>query len=77
MVAASTHADDHWGFPLAARDAYGTMVAGEQRISNFGVRTILTSRNPDEDIQDTVVGGMAPQGARIDAWGTSIRRVHL
>jgi hypothetical protein len=56
---------------LAARDSYPVWHSGKQATKLDGTRTIVWSRNPDEKLQDTVVG--AAVGRRIPeilAWGT-------
>ncbi|MFP4028475.1 MAG: hypothetical protein ACLFWL_11850 [Candidatus Brocadiia bacterium] len=47
---------------FGARDAYSTWHSGDSETRLFGVKTLVWSENPDEDIQETIIGASAPAG---------------
>jgi len=50
--------DPHPALWLATRDAYATRGEGESRVLLPGVKTIAWSRNPDAELQNTVLGSL-------------------
>lgn len=47
---------------LAGRDAYSVFSSGETKTKLFGHKMIVWSRNPDDAIQNTMIGGASPGG---------------
>jgi len=60
--------DPHPALWIAGRDAYAMWHSGGDSRSLIGIRSIAWSRNPDEQIQNTILGGASLVTARLDAW---------
>lgn len=60
--------DPHPALWIACRDAYAMWHSGGDSRSLIGIRSIAWSRNPDEQIQNTILGGASLATARLDAW---------
>ena len=66
--------DPHPTLWFGARDGYSIWHSAGKETSLFGVKTLVWSRNPDQEIQNTLVGGSGEKGDRIDAWGHIYQR---
>lgn len=68
-------ADPHPTLWVAARDAYPVWHSGNQATKLDGIRSIVWSRNPDEQLQNTVIGAaVGPRICDLLAWGSINRR---
>jgi hypothetical protein len=61
--------DPHPTLWFGARDSYATWHHGDQNTPLFGFKTIVWSRNPDDKIQNTVIGAPGVEGQQINAFG--------
>ena len=50
---------DHPTLWIGGRDAYSTWHHGDQETRLIGIKSLAWSRNPDEALQNTIVGGGA------------------
>jgi hypothetical protein len=61
--------DPHPGLWIAGRDAYNVWHSKESSQKLIGVKSLVWSRNPDEDIQNTIFGTSAITADQLDAGG--------